>query len=124
MERALEFAPFGDVRCAVGESPLYDPRRDALWFCDIVARSLHRIDLATEVHRTYSFESEVCSLGMAQSGRLVVALRKVVGLFDPEGGAFAALAMIEPDRPETRLNDGKVAPDGMCVPRPPNARGQ
>src|SRR4051794_16152449 len=108
MERALDFVPFGNVRCAVGESPVYDARRGALWFCDIVGRLLHRIDLATELHRVYPFESEVCSLGMAQSGRLVVALRKVVGLFDPEGGAFSALATIETDRPETRLNDGKV----------------
>src|SRR4051812_15115340 len=112
MERALAFAPFGDVRCALGESPVYDARRDALWFCDIVGRTLHRIDLATEVHRAYSFDSEVCSLGIARSGRLVVALRKVVGLFDPEGSAFTALATIEVDRPQTRLNDGKVAPDG------------
>jgi len=93
MERALEFAPFGDVRCAVGESPLYDARRDALWFCDIVGRRLHRIDLATEVPRAYSFDSEVCSLGMAQRGRLVVALRKVVGKSRAEADAAGMAAL-------------------------------
>src|SRR4029077_1015312 len=98
--------------CELGESPVYDARRDALWFCDIVGRTLHRIDLASGAHRAHRFESEVCSLGVAVSGRLVVALRKVVGLFDPDGGSFAPLATIEGDRAETRLNDGKVAPDG------------
>jgi len=112
MPAALDFAPLGDVRCALGESPVYDARRDALWFCDIVGRTLHRVDLLSEAHRSYGFDSEVCSLGVAASGRLVVALRKVVGLFDPDGGAFEALATIEGERPETRLNDGKVAPDG------------
>ena len=59
-------------------------------------------------HRSWRFDSEVCSLGIAASGRLVLALRKRVGLFDPEGGSFALLAEIETDRPQTRLNDGKV----------------
>jgi sugar lactone lactonase YvrE len=108
----LEVSPLGAVRCALGESPVYDARRDALWFCDVVGQTLHRIDLATGAHRFYPFDSEVCSLGIAISGRIVVALRKVVGLFDPDNGSFAVIAEIEADRPQTRLNDGKVGPDG------------
>ena len=42
----------------------------------------------------------------------MVAFRDVVGLFDPDCDALAELAVIEPDRPRTRLNDGKVGPDG------------
>ena len=112
MADALEFAPLGDVRCALGESPVYDARRDALWFCDIVGRQLHRVDLATGAQRAHLFDSEVCSLGVAESGRLVVALRKIVGLFNPDNETFVPLATIAGDRPDMRLNDGKVAPDG------------
>jgi sugar lactone lactonase YvrE len=108
----LEFEPLNDVRCELGEGPVYDQRRDALWYCDTVAKTLHRVDLATAAHRHWSFASEVASLGLAESGRLVIALRDVVGLFDPETGAFAELATIERDHPRTRLNDGKVGPDG------------
>ena len=109
---ALAFAPLGEVRCALGESPVYDARRDTLWFCDIVGRSLHRVDLGNAAHRSYDFDSEVCSLGIAASGRLVVALRKTVGLFDPGDGSFVPLATLEAHAPRSRLNDGKVGPDG------------
>ena len=62
--------------------------------------------------QTWSFRSEVGSLGLAESGRIVVALRSEVGLFDPESGIFERIAEIEADNPDTRLNDGKVGPDG------------
>jgi sugar lactone lactonase YvrE len=109
---ALTFQPLADIRCRVGESPVYDRRRDALWFADITGGVLHCVDLATDGHRAFPFDSDVCSLGIAESGRLIVALRHTVGLFDPDRGSFQALCEIEADQPDMRLNDGKVGPDG------------
>lgn len=114
---ALSFNPLADVRCRLGESPVYDERTARLYFVDIPARQLHSLDTAqpgngTPSLRSWSFDSEVCSLGLAASGRLVVALRDRVILFDPETDARQELCTIEADRPETRLNDGKVGPDG------------
>ncbi|MCP4385780.1 MAG: SMP-30/gluconolactonase/LRE family protein [Hyphomicrobiales bacterium] len=108
----IEFTPINDVQCELGEGPVYDDRRDALWYCDILGRRIYRADLAGGEARHWDFDSEVGSLGLADSGKLVVALRDTVGLFDPDGGHFDAIATIEADRPETRLNDGKVGPDG------------
>ena len=42
----------------------------------------------------------------------MLALRKAVGLFDPDDGSFVPLASIEAEAPRIRLNDGKVGPDG------------
>jgi sugar lactone lactonase YvrE len=108
----IDFAPVNDVRCSLGEGPVWDERRQALFYCDIVERKLLCHDAATAKVRTWSFGSEVCSLGVAGSGRLVVALRDEVGLFDPDSGEFTSIAVIGRDNPETRLNDGKVGPDG------------
>ena len=108
----MEFTPINDTRCALGESPVYDDRRDALWYCDIVACAVHAFFFREERTQSWNFDSEVGSLGLAESGRLVVALRSEVVLFDPETGASAPLAAIEADNPDTRLNDGKVGPDG------------
>jgi sugar lactone lactonase YvrE len=108
----IEFKPLVDTLFQAGESPVYDDRRDALWFCDIVRHELHRISLATLEAQKWDFPSEVCSLGLAESGRLVVALRNEVGLFDPDSGDYRKLAEIEADRQDTRLNDGKIGPDG------------
>jgi sugar lactone lactonase YvrE len=109
----IVFSPINTVRCALGEGPVYDVRRNALWYCDIPARTVHRFELAGGAARQWTFPSEVGSLGIAVSGRLVVALRHTIGLFDPETGQFDEIAQIEMERgSETRLNDGKVGPDG------------
>ena len=109
---SIQFKPINDVRCTLGECPVYDDRRDALWYCDILPGKIYRHDLRSGVTQAFEFPSEVGSFGLAESGRLIVALRAEVGLFDPDTGAFARIATIEADRPETRLNDGKVGPDG------------
>lgn len=109
----LSLHPMNDVRCVVGESPVYDAARDALWLCDIPNRRIHCFGLADGARRHWDFPSEVGSLGLANSGRLVVALRHTVALLDPETGSVAEIAHIEMERgAETRLNDGKVGPDG------------
>ena len=108
----LEFTPVIDTRAELGESPVYDDWREALWYCDIVLCTLRQLDLKSGATRQWHFPSEVGSLGLAESGRLVVALRHEVGLFDPESGAFERIAEIEAGRQGTRLNDGKVGPDG------------
>jgi len=108
----LEFKPLDNTRCTLGEGPVFDDRRDVLWWCDIVGRSIHAFFLHEGRTQTFEFESEVGSLGIAETGRLVVALRHEVGLFDPESGIFQRIAEIEAGNPDTRLNDGKVGPDG------------
>ncbi|APG89033.1 regucalcin RC, Senescence marker protein 30, SMP-30 (plasmid) [Sinorhizobium americanum CCGM7] len=102
-----------DLRCDVAESPVYDDRRNCLFFVDIGRGTLHRADLSGADHIEWSLEGGACSLGLAWSGRLVLAQRDRIVLFDPESGAIVRqIAAIEADRPDTRLNDSKVGPDG------------
>lgn len=108
----LAFNPLDDIRCTLGESPVYDDRRDCLFTVDIPEKAIHAHSFHDGTTRTWRLQSDVCSLGIAESGRLVVALRNEVGLFDPESGIFERIAEIEADDPNTRLNDGKVGPDG------------
>ena len=107
-----EFAPVNDVVCDLGESPVYDDRRQVLWYCDILRRLVICHSLEDKTTRSFSFDSEVGSIGLAESGRVVVALRHEVGLFDPDSGDFRRLAEIEAGRTDTRTNDGKVGADG------------
>jgi sugar lactone lactonase YvrE len=100
------------IRCGVGESPVYDDRENALLFEDIVNRTIHSIALAGGVHRQWHFPSEVGAFGLTGQGRLIVALRHEVGLFDRGTGTFERLCTVEDGNPDTRLNDGKVGPDG------------
>jgi sugar lactone lactonase YvrE len=109
----VSFEPLTGRLFELGESPVYDDRRDALWFCDILKGAIHRVSLADNSMKSWTLVAPVGSFGLAESGRLVVALRHAVVLFDPETGHQERIAEIEADLGnDTRLNDGKVGPDG------------
>jgi len=108
----LAFTCIADLKLRTGESPVYDERIDRLYFVDIPSRRLFATDGAGGALRSWTFEMDVGSLGLAASGRLVLALRDRVILFDPATETREELASIEADTPHTRLNDGKVGPDG------------
>lgn len=99
-------------RFGVGESPVWDPCGQRLFWCDIPAGVIHALELATGHRQNWSFGEPVPSFGLARNGRLVVALRSTVILFDPQSGAREQVASVTHAKPRMRLNDGKVGPDG------------
>jgi sugar lactone lactonase YvrE len=111
--KVIDFKPLNDVRCELGEGPAWDDRANALYQADIINNTIYRFASNGAVEGKWSFPSPVGSLGLTESGKLVVALRHTVGIFDPADGRWRAIAEIETERgDETRLNDGKVGPDG------------
>ncbi|MGB3338364.1 MAG: SMP-30/gluconolactonase/LRE family protein [Devosia sp.] len=102
-------------RFGVGESPVWDAERQRLLWCDIPAGVIHVLDIGNGQRQRWSFGEPVPSFGLAQHGRLIVALRNDVVLFDPQTAAREAVARIDHAKPEMRLNDGKVGPDGAFL---------
>ncbi len=101
-----------DARCETGESCTWDAARGRVLFCDIPAGVIHAYTVADGGKQSWRLPDVVASFGVCRSGRLVVALRNRVVLFDPASGAVTPLAG-PIDQPATvRLNDGKVGPDG------------
>lgn len=106
------FTLIADLKGQLLESPVWDAERGVLFCCDIEAGLIHEIGLGDGPRRRWDMGAKVASLGLCDSGRLVVALARAVILFDPDSGARDAL-WTGFDEPETsRLNDGKVGPDG------------
>ena len=101
-----------DSRCGVAESPVWDAANRRLLFCDINGKKIHALAVDSGARETWILPEVVGSFGLCQSGRLVVALRHRVVLFDPRTQAISDLtpAVVEPV--SNRLNDGKVGPDG------------
>ncbi|HVY18562.1 MAG TPA: SMP-30/gluconolactonase/LRE family protein [Bauldia sp.] len=109
----IDLKPLNDVRCELGEGPAWDERANALYQADIINRTIYRFGANGAVEGKWTFPSPVGSLGLTESGKLVVALRHTVGIFDPANGNWRAIAEIETEKgDDTRLNDGKVGPDG------------
>lgn len=100
-----------DARDVVGESLVWDERRERLVWVDIIGRRIHRLDPLSGAHESWQTPDLVTSVGLRNDGGAIVGLRKEIALWDFDG-PFRALATIEDDRPGTRLNEGVVAPDG------------
>ncbi|HLW91281.1 MAG TPA: SMP-30/gluconolactonase/LRE family protein [Roseiarcus sp.] len=95
----------------VGESIVWDDRRNALWWVDIGGRRIHRFVPAGRLHDVWPTPDFPTSIGLRADGGFIVGLTREVYRWTP-GGAFEPLATPEPDLPDNRLNEGRVAPDG------------
>lgn len=100
------------VRTQLGESPLWDSEHACLWFIDIQAPALHRLDARTQQLDTWPMPEPIGSLGLCASGRLLIALQHSLHFFDPRTGRRERFVVLEDEPEHNRLNDGKVAPDG------------
>jgi sugar lactone lactonase YvrE len=107
-----DFELVWDARCSVAESPVWDAQRRRLLFCDINGRKINAFSVDTNAQESWDFPDVVGSFGLCRSGRLVVAQRHHVALFDPESRALTDLTPKIAEPPTNRLNDGKVGPDG------------
>jgi sugar lactone lactonase YvrE len=107
-----EFELAWDARCSVAESPVWDAAARRLLFCDINGKRINALSIDTGERETWDFPEVVGSFGLCRSGRLVVAQRHHVVLFDPKTGVLTDLTARIEEPPTNRLNDGKVGPDG------------
>ncbi len=101
-----------DGRYELAEGLLWDDLTKHLFFCDILGKQIHAMNWDTKEVTTWDFPKVVGSFGLCKDGRLIVAMKDEIILFDTATKMYEAIAQIESDNPRTRLNDGKVGPDG------------
>jgi sugar lactone lactonase YvrE len=111
-ERVPEIKCLVDSRCRLAESPVWDRQNERLYWCDILAGTLHAIDLLSGRRRCWRFEGHIGSFGLARSGRLILAISDTIYLFDLQREELTPIVRIIDSWPMQRLNDGKVGPDG------------
>lgn len=101
-----------DTPLALGEAPCWSAGERALYFVDILAPALHRLDVTTGDFRAWRMPEAIGSFGLCPGGQAIVALKSGVYLFDFGTESLRFIVDPEPDRPQNRLNDGKIGPDG------------
>ena len=101
-----------DVGAELGEGPVWDAARRAVWFVDIKGRRLHRFGIDDGAKTSWGTPDQTGFALPAEDGSLVCGVRGGLHRFDPDTGAFSLILPVEEDRPQNRLNDGFVAPDG------------
>jgi sugar lactone lactonase YvrE len=100
-----------DARAELGECPVWSVEEQALYWVDIRAPALHRLDPGSGATRTWPMPSRIGSFGLRESGGAVVALVDGFHLLDLGTGELEFVAGPE-HVPGTRFNDGKVSHDG------------
>jgi D-xylonolactonase len=108
------------TRCTLGEGPLWVTADDgadrgahgALWWVDIKAPAIHRLDPIVGKCTSFPMEIPVTALAPRENGGMIAATGEGLAWFDPIVGRLEDFTDPEPDRPGNRFNDGKLDPAG------------
>ncbi len=100
-----------------GESPVWDGRRQRLFWVDIRAPALHEFDPATSAGRRWDMPSWIGCCAPCPDG-VLVALRTGLHVMDLDTGALRFLAAAPFDSRRFIFNDGKIDPAGRFLVGP------
>ncbi len=107
---AQEYQIAFQVRDELGEGPVFDERRNLLFWCDINSWSLHIGDIATGSVRSIGFGEPVSAVFLTEGVGILIAAARGLISFSPETGIRTPLIDIESGNALTRANDSRVAP--------------
>lgn len=96
----------------LGESPLWHPTEQVLYWCDIPGRTLHRFDPASGAHQHWLFHTEVACCVPRRQGGLLLALRDGLWSFEPATDARRQVSTAPYNPAHERYNDGKADAQG------------
>lgn len=112
-ENKPEVACVLEARTALGECPVWDERRQALYFADIHAPALFRFDPASGAVERWAMPAKLGSFALDQDGAgAVLALASGFARLDFASGTVTALANPLAGVTDHRFNDGGVDPLG------------
>jgi len=101
-----------------GERPGWDEKRGVLYFVDMRAPALHAFTPASGRHDWWAMPDWIGTFGILEDGRLAVALRTGLHLFDPRAGSLRFLAPAPYDPRRFCFNDGRCDRQGRLIVGP------
>lgn len=101
------FRRIGSQRDILGECPLWDEARQALFWVDVRAPAIRRLDHGTGRIESWELPGLVGSIALAEDGRILVAFSDRVALWEPEVEGFETVAVSPRRLPGHRFNDGR-----------------
>ena len=114
MLRAPSLEVVAATRNAVGESPLWHAGEGAVYWTDIPAKALHRLDVSSGAHTRFDVEEMVGCLAVADDGGMIAATRRGVARVTLHGvhASLAAVDDVAYPREGMRANDGRCDRQG------------
>jgi sugar lactone lactonase YvrE len=102
----MKIACVADTKCVLGEGPIWDERTQTLYWVDIKAPAIWRLDPRSGERKTWPLQHRVGAIALREQGGLVAALKPGFALIDLDANTLELVAQPEPDHPGNRLNDG------------------
>jgi xylono-1,5-lactonase len=99
-----------DAAATLGEGLLWSPRRQSLWWVDILERRLFCYRPADGARSQWLFDEEISAVAERVHGQgLIVTLRRGFASFDPDTPGASPSYLYRPPQepPGNRFNDGK-----------------
>ena len=96
----------------LGESPLWHPQEQTLYWIDIAARQILRANVYMGTVQAWDMPCEPGCIAPAASGGLVLALRHGIFRAQEWGGALEPVVILDYDTATVRANDGKCDAQG------------
>jgi sugar lactone lactonase YvrE len=100
------------IHNSLGEGPVWHPDEQALYWVDINANCIYRLDPRTSQYERLDVGLPVGCLGFREGGGLVLGTQEGFAFWEPETQTLEQIADPEADWPETRFNDGAVDREG------------
>jgi sugar lactone lactonase YvrE len=104
-----------DVKTTIGEGPVWDVQEQRLYWIDVVDGRVFRCTADGRELRAWDLPESVGSLALRRDGGAVVSLASGFHFLDFQTGDTQLIVSTAPDKPHTRLNDGKVDARGRFI---------
>lgn len=104
-----------DQRDALGECPLWDERSQSVLWIDSHRQLVHRHQPSSGVSEEWHLPSAIGSMGLCESGRLLVALASEFVYLDLATGELEPITSVTHVAPRIRLNDGRTDRGGRYL---------
>ncbi|MGH7041251.1 MAG: SMP-30/gluconolactonase/LRE family protein [Acetobacteraceae bacterium] len=104
-----------DVKTTLGEGPLWDVQEERLYWIDSFDGRVFRCTADGREVRAWDVPQKIGSLCLRREGGAVVSLARGFHFLDFRSGEVTPIHDPEPDKPNNRLNDGKVDKRGRFV---------
>ncbi|MDD2522181.1 MAG: SMP-30/gluconolactonase/LRE family protein [Anaerolineaceae bacterium] len=96
----------------LGESPLWDHRRNALFWVDIDNGLIHSLEPATDKYSTWSVGEKLGCIAMHAHSGFILATESGLSYWNPESNQRNQFLPVKHSHSENLFNDGKVDPLG------------
>ena len=104
-----------DVKTILGEGPLWDVQEQRLYWIDSLGRNIFRCTADGREIRGWDVPTPIGSMALRKQGGAVLSLANGFHFLDLKTGETQLIVDPEADKPNNRINDGKVDKRGRFV---------